>query len=317
MRQLLVLILLCLVAAPAAAAAERRIALSFDDVPRAPGAFLTPDQRTAELIAALERAGVEQAAFFVTTGNLDRPFGAGGEARIAAYVAAGHVIANHSHSHLWLHRTSVEDYVADLDRASAWLRGRPGYRPWYRFPFLDEGRHDVARRDALRAALRERGLANGYVTIDTYDWYLEDLVRRAAAEGREIDRGALRDLYVEALVEAARFADARAVEALGRSPAHMLLLHETDLAALFIDDAVAALRADGWEIVSADQAYRDPIAAVEPDTTFLGAGRVAAIAHAAGRPARELVSQWNEEEFLSRRFTERVLHRPPAPQAPQ
>jgi peptidoglycan/xylan/chitin deacetylase (PgdA/CDA1 family) len=239
---------------------------------------------------------------------MSRPEGAGGEARIAAYVAAGHVIANHSHSHFWLHRTSVEDYVADLDRAAAWLRGRPGYRPWYRFPFLDEGRGDVARRDALRAALRERGLTNAYVTVDTYDWYLHDLVRAAATSGPPIDFTALRDFYVQTIVETARFADARAVETLGRSPAHMLLLHETDIAALFIDDAVAALRADGWNIVTADEAYRDPIAAIEPDTTFLGFGRVAAIARAAGRPSRELITDWNEEEFLSRQFAQRVLH---------
>ena len=311
MRLLLLLVLLCLGAAPAAA--EKRIALSFDDVPRSAGPFLSPDERTAELIAALRRSGVEQAAFMVTTGNLARPDGVGGEARIAAYVAAGHVIANHSHSHLWLHRTSVEDYVADLDRAAEWLRGRPGYRPWYRFPFLDEGRNDAGKRDALRAALRERGLANAYVTVDSYDWYLHELARAAATGGPPIDLGGLRDLYVQAIVETAKFADARAVEILGRSPAHMMLLHETDLAALFIDDAVAALRADGWTIVTADEAYRDPIAAIEPDTTFLGFGRVAAIGRAAGRPSRELLTDWNEEDFLSRQFAQRVLHQTSSP----
>jgi peptidoglycan/xylan/chitin deacetylase (PgdA/CDA1 family) len=310
MRFFLFLLMLLFTVAPAAAA--KRMALSFDDVPRAPGAFMTSDERTRRLIAALDRAGVEQAAFFVTTGNLDRPHGAGGEARIAAYVEAGHVIGNHSHSHWWLHRTAAEPYVADLDRAAAWLRGRPGYRPWFRFPFLDEGRQERERREAVREALRERGLSNGYVTIDTYDWYLETLARDAVAAGQAVDREALRDLYVESLVELAEFNEQRAVETLGRSPAHVMLLHETDLAALFVADLVAALRARGWEIVTADEAYRDPIAAIEPDTPFLGSGRIAAIAHARGRPARELVSPWTDEERLSRLFAERVLHSAPA-----
>ena len=314
MRFLLLLFSLLVAAAPAAA--QKRIALTFDDVPRAPGAFLTPDQRTPMLIDALRRAGVEQAAFFITTGHLGEPYGAGGEARIAAYVAAGHVIGNHSHSHLWLHRTPTETYVADLDRAARWLSGRPGYRPWYRFPFLDEGRQDPAKRDALRAALRERGLVNAYVTVDTYDWYLENLARDAVRQGKAVDRDALRDLYVESLVALAEFNEQRAVETLGRSPAHVLLLHETDVAALFVADLVAALRERGWRIVTADEAYRDPIAQVEPDTLFLGSGRVAAIAHAAGRPAPELVSEWTEEDVLSRRFAERVLHEAPAPTAP-
>lgn len=47
---------------------EKRIALTFDDIPRARGAFFTPDERTARLIASLKRAGVRQAAFFVTPG---------------------------------------------------------------------------------------------------------------------------------------------------------------------------------------------------------------------------------------------------------
>ena len=55
---------------------------------------------------------------------------------------------------------------------------------------------------------------------------------------------------------------------LGRSPVHMVLLQETDLAALFIDEAVAALRADDWGIVTADEAYAVPIAGIEPTPTF-------------------------------------------------
>jgi peptidoglycan-N-acetylglucosamine deacetylase len=286
---------------------RKRIALSFDDVPRHAGAFFSPDERGAELIAALRRGRVRQAGFFVTTGNRERPDGAGGDARIAAYVRAGHVIANHSHSHRWLSRTAVADYLADLDRAEEWLRGRPGYRPWFRFPFLDEGGRDSAKRDAVRAGLAERGLRNAYVTIDNYDWHLDSIASQARRDGRTIDMDALRDLYVETLVDTANFYDRMAVETLGRSPAHVLLLHETDVAAMFVDDLAAALRAAGWEIVPIDEAYRDPMAAAEPDTWFLGEGRVAALAQMSGRAPRTLVHPRTDEDELSRLFRERVL----------
>ncbi len=45
---LVVALLLAVAAAPAPAQADKRIALSFDDVPRHPGGFMTPDERTAE-----------------------------------------------------------------------------------------------------------------------------------------------------------------------------------------------------------------------------------------------------------------------------
>ena len=298
--------LLVCVGLTAPSTANKRIALSFDDVPRQTGAFFTADERTAALIAALRRGKVKQAGFFVTTGNLGKPYGLGGEKRIARYVAAGHVIANHSHSHLWLHRTPVDDYVADIDQAANWLSNRPGYRPWFRFPFLDEGRRDLAKRDAVRAALRERGLRNGYVTIDNYDWHLDALASSACRAGQRIDLAALRDLYVETLVGTANFYERMAARNLGRSPAHVLLLHETDVAAMFVDDLVKTLRKDGWKIVSIDQAYRDPIAASEPNTWFLGEGRVAAIAQIKGANPRDLVYDRTDEAVLTKLFNERV-----------
>ena len=283
-------------------------------MPRAPGGFLTPDDRTEMLLQGLRQSGVKQAAFFVTTSHLEQPFGAGGDQRIQAYAEAGHVLGNHSHSHRRLSQTPLEEYVSDLDRAEAWLKNRPGRRPWYRYPFLDEGGKDLARRDAVRTALKRRGLRNAYVTIDNYDWHLDALAARAMREDKVMNLNALRDLYVTTLVDTANFYDRIAVETLGRSPAHMLLLHETDLAALFVTDLVAALRADGWQIIAADEVYRDPIASREPDTWFLGEGRISALAHIKGRRPQDLVHERTDERVLTRLFEERVLMPPVAAQ---
>lgn len=306
--------LLALFAFASPAQAQKRIALSFDDVPRRPGAFMTVEQRGQRLIAALRRSGVRQAAFFLNPGHLEEPYGAGGEARIAAYVRAGHVIANHSFSHPSLSQIGADAYLADIDRAAIWLRGRRGYRPWFRYPFLDEGvRRDLATRDAVRAGLAQRRLLNGYITVDSYDWFLDDLANRARAAGYTLDMNALRDLYVEIVVEAAEFADRIARETLGRQPVHVALMHETDLEAMFLPDAVAALRRRGWRIATIDEAYRDPIARTEPEARYLGGGRVAAIANAAGRSPRELIPPLNEEATIQRLFNERVLRQRPAP----
>jgi len=308
--------LLALFALTTPVQAQKRIAFSFDDVPRRAGAFMTSDERTQRLIAALRRSGVRQAAFFLTPGHLERPWGAGGEARIAAYVRAGHVIANHSYSHPSLSRIGAQAYLADIDRATQWLQGRRGYRPWFRYPFLDEGTRrgpDPATRDAVRAGLAARNLLNGYITVDSYDWYLDDLANRARAAGQAMDMAALRDLYVEIVVEAAEFADRLVLATLGRRPIQVALMHETDLEAMFLPDAIAALRRRGWRVATMDQAYRDPIARLAPETRYLGGGRIAAIAAAAGRHPRELIPALNEEAEILRLFNERVLRQPPAP----
>lgn len=260
----LLLVLLALLLVPAQAWADKLVALSFDDVPRDRGAFFTPDERTEKLIAALKRAKVRQAAFFVTPGLLEQPDGAGGEARIRAYVTAGHVLGNHSWDHESLSTVSAAAYLADLDRTGAWLRGRPGNRPWFRFPYLDEGQGDLVKHEAVRTGLKARGLRDGYVTIDGSDWLLDELSVAARKQGRAIDMKALHDLYVFDHVNAAEAADAMARKILGRSPVHVMLLHETDLAALYIADLVEELHRHGWRVVPIDRAYRDPVARLVP-----------------------------------------------------
>ena len=315
-RRLLFALLSLLAFAATPAQAQKRIAFSFDDIPRGPGAFMTVEERTPRLIAALRRSGIRQAAFFVNPGHLQRPWGPGGEARIDAYVRAGHVIANHSFSHPALSLVGAEDFLANIDQATQWLQGRRGYRPWFRYPFLDEGTRgtpDMTIRDAVRIGLGRRGLLNGYVTIDSYDWYLDNLANTARREGRQMDMNALRDLYVRIIVETAEWQDRIARETLHRQPIHVLLAHETDLQTMFLPDAVRALRRRGWRIATMDEAYRDPIARVTPEARYLGGGRLAAIANAAGRHPRELVPPLNEEATILRLFNERVLGQAPTP----
>jgi len=287
---------------------ERTIALTFDDATRGDGSFFTGEERTARLIEELSRAGVAEAMFFVTTRNVERA-GESGPERLHAYTDAGHVLGNHSHSHQWLWRTDTDDYIADLDVAIEALRDYRNVQPYYRFPFLDEGR-ETEKRDTLREALRQRQLKNGYVTVDTYDWHLVTLAKEARDAGAEFELDDLRDLYVDVITRSTEFYDALAQDLLGRSPHHVLLLHENDLAALFIGDLVAELRRRGFRIIPATEAFRDPIAEREPDTLFLGQGRIAALAHEAGAPPRELVSPTEDENYLRARFEEEVTALP-------
>lgn len=283
---------------------QRNIALTFDDATRGDGPLLTGVERTDTLIKALKQADVKEAMFFVTTRNVVSA-GDNGPVRLRAYTDAGHVLGNHSHSHQWLWRTDTDAYIADLDRAIAFLADFDNVRPYYRFPFLDEGRA-IDKRDALRAALDSRELKNGYVTVDTYDWYLVRLADEARRAGADLDLDKLRDLYVDVIVRSTEFYDAMAQQTLGRSPHHVLLLHENDLAALFIGDLVEALRKRGFRIIPSTLAFDDPIAGREPDTLFLGQGRIAALAHEAGWARRDLVSPTEDEDYLRKRFEREV-----------
>ena len=278
------------------------IAITFDDAPTSDTAIFAGEERTKRLIGALNAAGIEQTAFFcVSRGRAKADL-----SRLDAYAAAGHLIANHSDTHRNLRNLTAEEYLADIAAADTILKGMPNFRPWFRFPFLAEG-ETREKRDTVRAGLRAMNYKQGYVTVDNYDWYLNALANNAKKAGQPIDEAALRDLYVEVVVKAVEFYDGIAVKTLGRSPRHVLLLHENDLAALYVGDLAAELRKRGWTIIGAEAAYADPIAAVEPDTLFLNQGRVAAIAHTKGVKPVDLVNELEDEAPLEALFAARVV----------
>jgi hypothetical protein len=84
-----------------------------------------------------------------------------------------------------------------------------------------------------------------------------------------------------------------------------LLLHENDLAALFLDDLIRLLKDKGWKIISAEEAYNDPIAKEIPDVVFNGQGRVGAIAFARGRKPETLIQRSEDEKYLDELLRER------------
>ena len=316
---LLALLAAVTIAGPTASqaiAAQKRIALTFDDVPNSDGPWLSDDERAARIIAELNKAGVKQAAFFVNPSRLvaaaattpeEVARAERGRVHVGSYVVAGHVIANHSYSHPALSQVAAGTYLADIDQAQQWLNGRQGFRPWFRYPYLDEGRNDKVKRDAVRVGLKDRGLSNGYATVDGIDWKFESLAADAVKAGKSVDRVALGKLYIETHVEAANFFNGLAIKTLGRSPAHVMLLHENDMAAFYIGDLVRALKADGWTIITADEAFADPISKLSPNTPSAQGTITEMLAWEKGLPAPRWYDR-NDEAVLETLFNEQVLH---------
>lgn len=279
------------------ACGPQRVAFTFDDPPLPDTVVITGAERTVKIIEALEDGGVEGAMFFSVASRIDDDT----IMRMHDYAAAGHVIASHTHTHPNLHNVGTEAFTADIATAHEELSALPGFHPYFRFPYLNEG-SSVEQRDAVRAYLAELGYKPGYVTIDNYDFYIDRLLREATEAGQNVNMAAVANLYVEMIMGAARHYDAIACQWLGRSPAHVLLLHENDAAALFLPDLIAAFRDEGWTIIAALRAYADPIAKIAPDTLVLGQGQVAALAAVAGAEPSQLRHEGEDTGVLDAAF---------------
>lgn len=276
----------------------QEIALTFDDAPRHDTAIFRGKERTQRLIEGLKKAIVPDVIFFVRTSNLNQRT----KQYIESFIEAGHYIANHSHNHKSLHRVSVEPYIQDIKQAHHILKDYKNFLPLYRYPFLHEGRTRKSR-DQVRLFLKDVGYRNGYVTVDNYDWYMDLLLQKAVKAKRKISYEKLKEVYIQVLWQCIQFYDEIAQKTIGRSPKHILLLHENDLAALYISDLVSYLRSQGWKIISAKEAFADPISTIVPDVLFNGNGRVAAIAKEKGLDKIKLVHESLNQDYLNRLFS--------------
>lgn len=290
---------LCLLHSVLAFASSKQIALTFDDAPRYGTSYFSGRERAKRFLAGIRSAGISQVAFFCNTERFDGE----GLKRVKSYAKAGHLIANHSHSHKDLHLIGARKFIEDVQQAHAILQGFPNFKNWFRFPFLHEGQ-TVDERDEVRVAIANLGYSQGYVTIDNYDWYMDRLFQEAVRAKKRVNFDRLRRAYLEILTAGIEFYDSIAVKTLARSPKHVMLLHENDLAALYAGDLAQHLRAKGWEIISVEDAYRDPIANIEPATLMLGQGRVAAIAVDRGYQG-SIVSDWDSESGIEAEFERR------------
>ena len=280
------------------------VAFTFDDGPRlAETPRLGPAARNQALLDALARHHVHT-ALFVTLGNgADRPEGL---AMARAWGEAGHLIGNHTVTHLDLNGAGVtlRQYTDEILACDAAIRTLPGFRPWFRFTFLREG-DTPEKRDGIRAFLKERGLSNAYVTLDTSDWRLSSALEETLGSRPDADLAPFRQAYLGHLRQRAGAYRDLSRRLLGRDVPQILLLHHNLLNALFLEDAIRLFEEMGWTITDPETAYRDFVFTLEPQRPAPGQSLLLSISRSLGyRPVgwERLVDDGDAEiDSLSRK----------------
>jgi peptidoglycan/xylan/chitin deacetylase (PgdA/CDA1 family) len=202
---------------------------------------------------------------------------------VAAWEQAGHSIANHTYSHRNLANPalSAEAFIADVEKCGKVLDSLPGSTARLRFPYLKEG-ETAEKRDAVRRWMTRNGYRPAPVSIDASDWYYSSRFlewRKANPDG---DVDAYRQAYLAHLWNRASYYDDLSKRVLGRSVKHVLLLHTNAINAAFLPDVIAMFRSRGWSIISPEEAFADPVYAMQPNMLPAGEGILWALAKQAG-----------------------------------
>jgi peptidoglycan/xylan/chitin deacetylase (PgdA/CDA1 family) len=250
----------------------KEIALTFDDAPMDSTPFFETHSRTDELIKKLRTLNVPPVIIF--SNACRRKNARSVIEQLKKYRSAGHLIGNHTCSHPLLDDAGFEAYSKDAAKGDKLLSSLLDSHKFFRFPFLNEGT-DVSVRDKMRDWLKNNQYRNGFVSVDNDDYVFSFKINQAKRLKKKIDYKRVENLLVQHVAGAAAFYDDLAVKTLGRSPKHVLLLHEMDATVMFLEPLVKGLRNQGWTIISAAEAYDDEVYLEQPKNTYANNGIIA------------------------------------------
>ncbi len=257
------------------------IAFTFDDGPRLNATpRLSPAARNQALLDALAKHGMKAGLFVTAANGADRPEGL---ALARAWGEAGHAIGNHTVTHPDLNRATVTlaQYQQEVMDCDAVIRALPGYRKWFRFTFLREG-NTPEKRDGMRAFLKAQGYRNAYVSLDTSDWRLDSLLTETLNKKPDADIEPIKRAYLDHPWQRAEAYRDLSRKLQGRDIAQVMLLHHNLINALWLDDVIAMFKARGWNIVSPETAFADPVYQLQPDRPAAGQSLLLSMARSLG-----------------------------------
>jgi len=185
-----------------------------------------------------------------------------------SWCAAGHHVGSHTHMHCSCNWLPADAYLADVDRGDEvlepWLERSP--TRYFRHAFVHAG--DTSDKVIqLSAGLARRGFRVAPITSWFYDVQFMVPYVRAVNAGDDEAAALVQDRFVAAALSQFRRRVETAKAIFGRVPAQIGLVHGTAIAADAYGRVLEALREDGVQFVTLDEAMQDPVNVVEPHVT--------------------------------------------------
>jgi peptidoglycan/xylan/chitin deacetylase (PgdA/CDA1 family) len=298
------LLLSALAMCAAGAAADRRVAITIDDLPFAQSGPSTCQYapllaRTRQLLQPLARHSVPVTGFVIGEGcaELTREQK---RAVLKLWRDSGATLGNHTATHRSLNNIPLAEYEQDILHAGEQLQAlAAGPARWFRSPYLATGKTAEAR-SGLERFLSRHGYRQAPVTIDNSDWlfanvYADALDRRDLALARRV-----RAEYVPYLESVTAFFEGQATRFLGREIPQILLLHANRLNADALGDVLQMFRRRGYRFISLDEAMAD--AAYSSADAYAGARGISwlrrwAMTKGLADQAEPVEPQWLREAF--------------------
>lgn len=264
-------------------ALSAEVSITMDDFNLDEATMFSPQLRNQKLLKTF-RDHKLKAALFVAAKMIETPERKG---LLQKWTEQGHLIGNHTFSHHSFSKIGLAPFERDILKADESLSPFATFQRIFRFPYLAEG-DTVEKRDQIREWLKSKGYRFGHVTIDASDWYVDQRMRDKLSEDPDFDLSKYRNYYLDHIWDRAQYYNEMSKQVLGREVKHTLLVHFNLLNVLFMDDLLKMFKSHGWKIISAEEAFRDPVFSKEPKSMPSGQSVLWGLAKETGKYNGEL-----------------------------
>src|SRR4051794_15070775 len=266
----------------AAASPTPQFSITMDDFNWRNAVHLSAEARNQAILKTLGDHKTKAALFVVGRYTDDHQ----GMSLLQSWNEANHLICNHTYSHRSLNSDiTAAEFEQDIAHAETVLSGLKQFRKVFRYPVLKEG-NTAAKRDHVRAFLKQRGYRIGHVTIDNSDWIIDQRLTARLQKDPNAVAKPYRDFYLEHVWDRAQYYDDLAKKVLGRPVKHTILMHFNLLNGLFLGDLIEMFRSRSWQLIDAEDAFTDAVFRAEPKTLPAGESVVWALAKEKGPTAK-------------------------------
>lgn len=239
---------------------QRRIAITFDDLPATNGNLEVMSYVTTNLLRSIRLNDVP-AIGFVNESKLYRRGEIDARTNLLwQWLEAGLELGNHTFSHIYINDAPFAAYKEDLIRGETVTRmllEEKGKRlRYYRHTQLRTGPTPQYKK-ALEELLAERGYVVAPVTIDNNDYIFADIYSKARARGDKETMRRIAAEYIPYMESVLAHFEKLSMKFLGREVRQTLLLHANELNADHFDDLIHMMAGRGYIFITLEEALKD------------------------------------------------------------
>lgn len=252
------------------AQAQKRMAVTIDDLPTVSNYYTTPAGRlhlTQRLLSHCTTFQVPAIGFVVGSFLRANAQPDSNQLRLVSmWLDAGLELGNHTYAHKDYNLVSFEELKADVINGEQLVKNFVQQRGksfrYFRHPYLRKG-DTQAKKDSLESFLRQRGYQEAPVTIDNSDWLFSQAYDNALLLGDTALAAEVGRRYVTYMGDYVAYYEAQSDSLFGRQIPQILLIHANTINADYLGKLLARLKQRGYSFVSlhevlTDAAYRSP-----------------------------------------------------------